>query len=501
MTYITDDEMMRILHACNPWWNQKPVPQSMLRPFMRYDHSRLTEQIKGKSIMAIMGARRVGKTTLLYQIIDMLLQGEYGQQQCMIEPAHILFAPLDDPYLFMSQENFAKMLDVYVARILRKNDLGDLEADQRAYIILDEIQGLKNWQIILKRWFDIGHNVKFIITGSSSAGILDGSSESLTGRITYSTVSTMGFSEYVRFKNPDKLAGPFAEISACLYGLMQDAAGTGKICEFYDRLTQIKRNLLPYENAIKAMLDEYIIRGGYPENVLISDAMTCAENLRSYLNLTLYKDAMRISGARDPVALESLFAIIAKESSSVFSRTNVSKTLGIGRSTTLNQYLSILKDTYMISESKFYSKSTVKRARKESKMYVNDIGLRNAACMTFDPNVLTDGVEIGRMSETVAYNHTCKMLARHTMGLPGMETRVSYWHDGYEVDMVAELPSRHVVPIEVKYRERVTMSDLKGLKRFEKKFGASIMMTVTKNQLELKDNTLFVPLWLYLLLC
>ena len=183
------------------------------------------------------------------------------------------------------------------------------------------------------------------------------------------------------------------------------------------------------------------------------------------------------------MALESLFAIIAKESSSIFNRTNVSRTLGIGRSTTLNQYLALLRDTYMISEAPFYSEGAAKkRARKESKMYVNDVGMRNAMCATLDYQALTDASEVGKMAETVAFDHTRRMTGR--AGLHSGRALVSYWHDGYEVDMVAELPQT-AIPIEVRYREGVRAPDLKGLGRFEKRFGAPVMMAVTKNQLEL----------------
>ncbi|MCG8530067.1 MAG: AAA family ATPase [Desulfovibrionales bacterium] len=309
---VTDDDMTRILYAYNPWWQQKPVPQSRLKPFKRYEHAKLAEWIRGEPITAIIGARRVGKTTLLYQIIDMLLE-----QQCKADPASILFVPMDDPYLFMSQENFEKMLNVYAARILRNDGLDSLVEEQRAYIILDEIQGLKNWQGILKRWFDIGYNVKFVITGSSSAGILDGSAESLTGRITYSVVHPMSFSEYARFKKQGVLAEPLKKVAAGMSRLLQNASRAEDPRALYDGLVLAKNELLPHENAIRALLDEYMIKGGYPENVPIDDMTACADNLSAYLSLTIYKDVMRISGARDPVALESLFAIIAGGSSSV----------------------------------------------------------------------------------------------------------------------------------------------------------------------------------------
>lgn len=497
---ITADDMTNALYGYNPWWQQKPIPRFRLKSFKRRGHAHLAERLMDNSIMCTLGARRVGKTTLLYQIIDMLLH------QCSIDPARILFAPMDDPYLYMSQENFEKMLGIYAKRILKREGLDDVfdtyttndTSDQRVYVILDEIQGLENWQAIIKRWYDVNRNIKFIITGSSSAGILYGSSESLTGRITYDVLHTMSFAEYLGFKNPDRFAKPLEGIEGCMDKTLQTAADARNARVLYDKLVLVKDAMLPHVNAVKTILDEYLIKGGYPENVHVDNMTVCADVLATYMGLTIYKDIMRISGARDPIALESLLVMIAKGSSSVFNKTAISKTLGISRSTTLSQYLRLLYDTYMVSEAPFYSKSAAKSARKESKMYINDVGMRNVMCMAFDVRSLTDAAEIGKITETVAADHTRRM-SDHAR-LPGSGPRVSYWHDGYEVDMVARLP-QHVIPIEVKYRENVTMSDLKGLRRFEKKFKAPFAMAITKDQLGISENTVFVPLWLYLLMC
>ena len=64
---------------------------------------------------------------------------------------------------------------------------------------------MKNWEAMLKRFFDLGYNLKFVVTGSSSVSILDGASEALVGRIHPQMVFPMKFIEYLRFKE-DKMA-------------------------------------------------------------------------------------------------------------------------------------------------------------------------------------------------------------------------------------------------------------------------------------------------------
>ena len=265
---------------------------------------------------------------------------------------------------------------------------------------------------------------------------------------------------------------------------------------FFEELTSSNKLLIPYETRIKTLVQEYLIKGGYPQNAGIDDLVQCADNLKQYLQLTLYKDIMKISEVRDPKALESLFMIIAKESSSVFKRTNVSNILGVSRSTTLNQYMNLLKTAYLVSEAQYYSKGAEKSARKETKAYVNDIGIRNVSAAVFDPQILTNNTEVGKIVETVVADHTKRL----KFNLEGMDADIFYWHDVHEVDLIIDL--FHVpLPIEVKYRENVTLSDLKGLRKFNDKFKSKVSITITKNQLEVHEDIVFIPLWMYLLMC
>src|SRR5215469_4503436 len=75
-----------------------------------------------------------------------------------------------------------------------------------------------------------------------------------------------------------------------------------------------------------------------------------------------------------------------------------------------------------------------------------------------------------------------------------------YWSERYEVDFVID-PLGRTISIEVKYRERVEESDLKGLKSFNEKFKPSISLVITKDQLFKRDLIVFMPVWLHLLIC
>lgn len=57
------------------------------------------------------------------------------------------------------------------------------------------------------------------------------------------------------------------------------------------------------------------------------------------------------------------------------------------------------------------------------------------------------------------------------------------------------------VPIEVKYREDVRKRDLTGIYGFRERYQTSVNLVVTKNTMKMEDDILYVPLWLYLVVC
>lgn len=480
-----DDEILRILHDYNPWWTKKPIPEAKLKQFKRYDFYRLKSQLAAEKIDILIGARRVGKTTILYQLIDQLLSEK-------IVPENILFVSLDDQYLHISLQNMDRIVDLYSTHILKKT-LDSI--DSRVYIILDEVQAFDQWQNALKRWYDLGYKIKFLVSGSSSTGILGGTSESLVGRIRLHVILPMKFLEFVKFKEPENL-GFIEEENQKLVKSLKESISENNPTKLFEELQQTANKLSPHKIKIQTYLNEYLIKGGYPENIHINDLTLCADNLRTYLQLTLYKDIVKNVGIRDPWALEKLLLIIARESSQTFNKENLAKTVKVHRIITLNQYIRLLKETFLITEAGYYSGSVVKQIRRENKMYVNDVGIRNVQASTFNEEIFRNPTELGKIVETAVADHT-KRLKFSLEG--GVQPDIFYWFDTYEVDMIIEI-SQKPLPIEVKYRENVNLADLRGIKKFNQKYQPPFAIAVTKNQLEIHGNTIFIPVWLYMLI-
>ncbi len=134
-------------------------------PFRRRLYSGLKEPTR-HYIVALSGMRRVGKTTLLKQILS-----ESGG-------AYFSF----DEQRYQNAESLSQVLQV-------------LLGEGFSTIVLDEIGGVQGWGGTLKKHYD-RKKAKFYVSGSSSLGIRKGN-ESLAGRMFEYYLPPFQFDEYL----------------------------------------------------------------------------------------------------------------------------------------------------------------------------------------------------------------------------------------------------------------------------------------------------------------
>ena len=130
---------------------------------------------------------------------------------------------------------------------------------------------------------------------------------------------------------------------------------------------------------------------------------------------------------------------------------------------------------------------------------MSNVGLRNALIGTLNEGLLRDNVELGNVAEMLVHEH-CKRLKFCLE--PEFKTELFYWRtaQGEEVDIIVEL-LRKPIPIESKYRNDIHKKDLKGLYQFLKEYEGSFGVVITKDRFDLRENIIYIPLWLFLLMC
>ncbi|MFH1443550.1 MAG: ATP-binding protein [Candidatus Micrarchaeota archaeon] len=477
---MDDAELLKVLHLQNPWWEGKQgnVPETKRR-----DYYVLWKALADKQITAIVGPRRVGKSVLMQQLIAKLIEEK-------TDPKSLLFVRLDEP-LFEPEKGLLinRLIEVYSKYVLEA-DLGSLS--KRAYIFLDEIQHVDKWNETLKSYYDREYKIKFIVSGSSAAGITKGSSESLAGRISLNLVMPLKFIDYLKFKGLD---GELEDVSFRLRESLKLAIETSDASVFMKSLNSNLSKAVPKQAHIERLLFEYMIKGGYIELIDKDDYAWCAKYLQDLMQLVIYKDIVKVFGIRNPKAMEDLLLYLGNHSSELFSETSASSKLKM-KQETIGEYLDYLELVFLARRSEIYSKNRSKQLRNPKKVYICDTGIRNVLNGTYSRNALQDSGDVGLMAETVAHDH----LVRLAFHLDSYNPKCYYWKNGKEIDNII-VHGKKAIPIEVKFKNDIVSEDSKCCSDFVAENSSPFGMVITKNKLSYNDKIINIPLWYFLLLC
>ncbi|UCE74525.1 MAG: ATP-binding protein [Methanomassiliicoccales archaeon] len=485
---IVEQKILRLLSEQNPWWVTKEVPEYLAKPFRRRDFYIYRDKLEEADITAIVGPRQIGKTTVMYQLIQYLVH-ETG-----VDPKRIMYNSFDYPYLTtLTETPINDLLDVFSSQILREPTQ---ELEDKVYVFFDEICKLEEWSRVLKGWFDLKYPLKFMISDSSSSDILRGSSESLVGRINPNIMLSLKFVDYLNyFEGREEIN----KVNWDLRNSLQLAIDDDDIDILFKELKLAFSKLVHVEKTIQLHLQQYLLKDGYPELLDNDNLASCRQKLRDYLTLTIYKDLMRVFNLRDPKALEELMTLVAAETSQRMEYSNLADSLSIKRDT-VSKYLDHLEMVFLISREEFYSKSRKSRIKKSKKIYFCNVGLRNALTGVLSDSLLKDYQELGKVVETLVHEHSKRL--KFCLE-PGIEPQLYYWktNTGEEVDIVLEVKKKPI-PIEVKYRDDVPDNILKGFNAFLKsKKKCPFGIVVTRNVLKRREDFVIIPLWLFLLMC
>lgn len=437
----------------NPWWTSGSVPEGLIGIKRREYLEKIAERLKDRKLLAILGIRRSGKSTLIYQSIKYLLDNG-------TDPKNIFYINADD-FERPGRERLEEALD-----FCQQKNLVSLR-DKKIYVFIDEIQNVKGWQLLLKKYYDLRYASKFIVSGSSSSLIYKNSSESLAGRISFIDVFPLTFREFLQFNG---IEIPEATLD-------------------FQSLKRIYYDLSPKGNEIAGFLSQYLNVGGFPEWFDIKNEEVWFKILaEEYTSLLIYRDIVRVFSIRDPLLLESIFRFAAAHSGERFSYLGIAKQ-NDGDKETSKQYVFHLARSHLINLSDYYTKSKKASERKEKKIYFCDTGLKNS---------IGGRQEIGFDAETSVFLHCLKHVSGYPMG------KIFYRLDKKknETDIIMSYGSE-LIPVEVKYRSSIEDADLKGILNFCKNFGVKNAYVVTKTLIEEREiegiRVSFIPLWLFLL--
>lgn len=329
----------------------------------------------------------------------------------------------------------------------------DAVYDRPDHLLLDEIQNLDQWELLVNRLHRQGR--RLLVTGSNAHLLSSELATHLTGRHLTIPLLPFSFGEYLRAQGRE--------------------------------LTDSER---------RSLFESYAEEGGFPEPLMTSVNRT--DYLRTLVQATLYKDIVRRHRVRAVQGLEDmahyLFSNIAKE----FSYRSLSRVIRCRSVTTAEKYVRHLEESFMFFTLKRFSFKVREQAAYNKKIYAVDNGL--ALALGF-----RHSGDKGRLYENLAAIALWKRVLNHA-------AHIYFWKnaDSEEVDFVVKEGTRITELIQVcsnMGHEETRSRELRALLKAGQELKCSNLLILTPDRdgeedaewFGIKGHIRFMSLWRWLL--
>ena len=304
----------------NPWWRTKQVPVQLIgkkRPLF----TQALRFLRNRQILLLTGIRRVGKTTLMFQLIQELISNMH------INPYHIFYFSFDEKV-----GNINELIKEYEEQVLK-----DSIAHQKIYLFFDEIQKLDDWSDKIKIIYDMNPGIKICLSGSAQIILLKNTRESLAGRFFHVKVEPLDFDEYLRFKKVD-------------------------IDTHREKI---------YELEIKKQIHGFLSIGGFVEALSMQGEELIKYFKESLIERVVFKDIPETFNTSIHGLLYTLIKIIAEHPGMYLDYKNLSNDLNYDHRT-VAEYLSYLDYTLFIQRLYYYSSKLITSEKKLRRAYLSN---------------------------------------------------------------------------------------------------------------------------------
>jgi len=303
---------------------------------------------------------------------------------------------------------------------------------------------------------------RFLITGSSSPELLRSISESLAGRVAMLDVG------------PFTVTEAFSKPLSDLYSLIQER-----------RLLTDFPELVASGSDLREQHD-YWLRGGYPEPWIKNSPRFQKLWMQGYIKTYLERDILRLFPNLQREKYQLFLQMLAQLSGTIINYSDVARTLGIS-APTVREYFKIAHGTFIWRHMPAYEKNASKRIVKHPKGYLRDSGLLHHFLHLHTLDDLLAHPQMGHSWESMVIENIIR-------GLNAQGVVFDYYHyrtsAGGEVDLVLE-GEFGLLPIEIKYKQKVTLRELKGIRNFIEECQCPYGIVVSNNErLSLLDEKL-----------
>lgn len=370
---------------------------------VRNNHDHILELLKNFPAVVVLGARQVGKSTLLKALLpdakffDLERRSDY-QRVC--DDPELIFKETDGPYVFDEAQIAPSLFNA----------------------LRVEIDRYRN------------HKGRFLLSGSSSPQLLQHVTETLAGRCAIVELGTFSWNE----------------------GLDKPASA------FFTSLSSLEQlKSLPRLNTHAELLAQ-CLSGGYPEPFLNrSNELFFDQWMEAYIQSYIERDIRRLFPTLNLGAYQRFIKMLCFASGEIINLSNFSRSLGVSQPT-VKKYIEIMEGTFMWRTLHSYEKSHSKSVVKMSRGHIRDTGLICHLLNIRSIDDLKSHPKYGHIWEGFVIEQILKGLLDHLV-----THRFHYYRTRSKAEIDLVLEGRFgTIPIEVKASYSTPRNQLRTLEDF-----------------------------------
>lgn len=406
----------------------------------------LNELVDNCPVIMITGPRQVGKTTLLNNLV-----ATSGKKINYVSLDNLIIRSqaIEDPELFLRTYEAPLIIDEfqYAPNLL-------------SYIKINVDNARKN------EMFGDGKEVGtlYYLTGSQVFQTMKNVSESLAGRI--GILDLYGFSE----REIESLEEP---IFLPDIKLLKDKTRT-----------KLKST---------SEIFEKIIMGSYPE-LNNNNGKNREQFYETYIRTYIERDIRQLVNIKDETKFLKFISSVAARTAQEYNAMDIANDIEVD-SKTVDEWISILKNTNLIFMLQSYSNNNVQKAIKRPKIYFMDTGLACYLTGYFNSETLEKSAYNGAIFETYIISEIVKS---YTNNGKDPRTRLYYYRDTNqkEIDLLVFYDNK-VYPVEIKKSAnpgKMAIKNFDVVKRFGADIGNGTILCMMENIVAIDENNYYVPI-------
>ncbi len=406
----------------------------------------LNDSIGNWPVIMITGPRQVGKTTLLNHLVE---TSNEKINYISLDNMLIRAQAKEDPELFLRTYETPLIIDEF----------------QYAPELLSYIK-IKIDEARKKEMFEDGKNVGtlYYLTGSQVFQTMKNVSESLAGRVRI--FDLYGFSE----RENEQIDEPI----------------------FIPDIKKIKEKKQVDTKSTREIF-KIILDGSYPI-VKNNNGKNREEFYETYIRTYIERDVRQIINIKDETKFIKFISSIAARTAQEYNAFDIANDIGVD-SKTVDEWVSILKNTNLIYMLNAYSNNNIKKAIKRPKIYFMDTGLACYLTGYLNAETLEKSAYNGAIFETFIVSEIIKS---YTNNGKDPRTRLYYYRDKNqkEIDLLIFYDNT-VYPIEIKKSANpgnTAIKNFDAIKNIEAKAGNGIVLCMMENIIAIDENNYYVPI-------